>query len=140
MPIYALGSRTPDIHRDAFVHPDAVVIGDVRIGAHSSIWPCAVLRGDYGTVTLSWASGTASNIYSAVFPSDQPASFSLPDVPRELSAYAPSTTSAFSSVTVAYVDEETAKDYAQSSIFQTQPAVDGLGMVFSGGSNTVGAP
>jgi carbonic anhydrase/acetyltransferase-like protein (isoleucine patch superfamily) len=52
MPIYALGSRTPDIHRDAFVHPDAVVIGDVRIGAHSSIWPCAVLRGDYGTVII----------------------------------------------------------------------------------------
>ena len=33
MPIYALGERTPTIHPDAFVHPDAVVIGDVRIGA-----------------------------------------------------------------------------------------------------------
>jgi carbonic anhydrase/acetyltransferase-like protein (isoleucine patch superfamily) len=32
MPIYALGDRTPTIHPDAFVHPDAVVIGDVRIG------------------------------------------------------------------------------------------------------------
>ena len=42
MPIYALGDRTPDIHPDAFVHPDAVVIGDVRIGAESSIWPGAV--------------------------------------------------------------------------------------------------
>jgi carbonic anhydrase/acetyltransferase-like protein (isoleucine patch superfamily) len=52
MPIYALGKRTPDIHPDAFVHPDAVVIGDVRIGAWSSIWPCAVLRGDYGTVIV----------------------------------------------------------------------------------------
>ncbi len=52
MPIYALGDRTPTIHPDAFVHPDAVVIGDVRIGAESSIWPGAVLRGDYGTIIV----------------------------------------------------------------------------------------
>lgn len=52
MPIYALGERTPTIHPDAFVHPDAVVIGDVRIGAESSVWPGAVLRGDYGTIVI----------------------------------------------------------------------------------------
>jgi len=52
MPIYSLGDRVPQIHPDAFVHPDAVVIGDVRIGADSSIWPSAVLRGDYGTVIV----------------------------------------------------------------------------------------
>jgi len=52
MPIYALGDRAPTIHDDAFVHPDAVIIGDVRIGAESSIWPGAVLRGDYGTVIV----------------------------------------------------------------------------------------
>lgn len=52
MPIYALGDRVPQIHEDAFVHPDAVVIGDVRIGADSSIWPGAVLRGDYGTIII----------------------------------------------------------------------------------------
>lgn len=52
MPIYALGERAPVIHPDAFVHPDAVVIGDVRIGADASIWPGAVLRGDYGTVIV----------------------------------------------------------------------------------------
>jgi carbonic anhydrase/acetyltransferase-like protein (isoleucine patch superfamily) len=52
VPIYALGDRAPTIHPDAFVHPDAVIIGDVRVGAHSSIWPCAVLRGDYGTVIV----------------------------------------------------------------------------------------
>jgi carbonic anhydrase/acetyltransferase-like protein (isoleucine patch superfamily) len=42
----------PHIHPDAFVHPDAVVIGDVRVGADTSIWPCAVLRGDYGTIIV----------------------------------------------------------------------------------------
>ena len=52
MPVYALGDRTPDIDPEAFVHPDAVVIGDVHIGAGSSIWPGAVLRGDYGTVIV----------------------------------------------------------------------------------------
>jgi len=52
VPIYALGDRVPEIHPDAFVHPDAVIIGDVRLGADTSIWPGAVLRGDYGTVII----------------------------------------------------------------------------------------
>ena len=39
MPVYALGERVPDIHADAYVHPDAVVIGDVTIGAGSTVWP-----------------------------------------------------------------------------------------------------
>jgi carbonic anhydrase/acetyltransferase-like protein (isoleucine patch superfamily) len=49
MPIYALGTLEPQIHPDAFVHPDAVIIGRVTIGAHSTIWPAAVLRGDADT-------------------------------------------------------------------------------------------
>jgi carbonic anhydrase/acetyltransferase-like protein (isoleucine patch superfamily) len=52
VPVYALGTRVPTIHPDAFIHPDAVVIGDVHIGADSSIWPGAVLRGDYGTIKV----------------------------------------------------------------------------------------
>ena len=52
MPIYALGDRVPTIDDDAFVHPDATVIGDVRLGPDSSVWPGAVLRGDYGTVII----------------------------------------------------------------------------------------
>jgi carbonic anhydrase/acetyltransferase-like protein (isoleucine patch superfamily) len=52
VPIYALGDQVPDIHPDAFVHPDAVVIGSVWIGAESSIWPCAVLRGDDGEIHI----------------------------------------------------------------------------------------
>src|SRR3982751_4928425 len=50
--VYALGDRTPNIHPDAYVHPDATVIGDVTIGAGSSVWPSAVLRGDFGTVIV----------------------------------------------------------------------------------------
>jgi carbonic anhydrase/acetyltransferase-like protein (isoleucine patch superfamily) len=52
MAIYALGDLTPVIHPDAYVHPDAVVIGAVTIGAQSSIWPHAVLRGDDGEIHI----------------------------------------------------------------------------------------
>ena len=39
------------IDDSAYVHPDAVVIGAVTIGPKSSVWPGAVLRGDYGEIT-----------------------------------------------------------------------------------------
>jgi len=50
--VYALGDLEPDIHPTAYVHPDAVVIGDVRIGAESTVWPTAVLRGDDGHIVV----------------------------------------------------------------------------------------
>ncbi len=50
MPIYALGDQVPEIHPDAYVHPDAVVIGSVVLGADTSVWPTAVLRGDDGFI------------------------------------------------------------------------------------------
>jgi carbonic anhydrase/acetyltransferase-like protein (isoleucine patch superfamily) len=49
---YALGDRTPSVDDSAFVHPDAVVIGAVTIGAQATIWPGAVLRGDYGEISV----------------------------------------------------------------------------------------
>ncbi|HMV73303.1 MAG TPA: M10 family metallopeptidase C-terminal domain-containing protein, partial [Microthrixaceae bacterium] len=52
MPIYALGDQEPEIHPSAYIHPDAVVIGSVVIGAESSVWPCAVLRGDDGFIFI----------------------------------------------------------------------------------------
>ncbi|RZS82970.1 carbonic anhydrase/acetyltransferase-like protein (isoleucine patch superfamily) [Motilibacter rhizosphaerae] len=52
MPVYALDDLVPEISPDAYVAPEAVVIGAVRIGAGSSVWPGAVLRGDYGTITV----------------------------------------------------------------------------------------
>jgi len=38
--------RMPQIAASAYVDPAAVVIGDVTIGNDSSVWPCAVVRGD----------------------------------------------------------------------------------------------
>ena len=52
MAIFALGDLVPQIDPTAFVHPDATVIGNVTIGPESTIWPQAVLRGDYGSITI----------------------------------------------------------------------------------------
>ena len=52
MPIYALGSQEPTIASDAYIHPQAVIIGSVTIGSESSVWPCAVLRGDDGEIIV----------------------------------------------------------------------------------------
>ncbi len=52
MPIYALGDLEPAIDPTAYVHPDAVVIGEVTIGPESSVWPGAVLRGDPGGIVI----------------------------------------------------------------------------------------
>jgi carbonic anhydrase/acetyltransferase-like protein (isoleucine patch superfamily) len=52
VPVYALDDDEPDIHELAYVAPDAVVIGRVTIGPEASVWPCAVLRGDHGTITV----------------------------------------------------------------------------------------
>jgi len=52
VPLYALGDRVPDVSPDAWISPEATLIGDVRIGAGSTVWPGAVLRGDYGAVVV----------------------------------------------------------------------------------------
>ncbi len=48
----------PDIASSAYVDEQSSVIGDVSIGAESSIWPMAVLRGDVNAITV----GRRSNI------------------------------------------------------------------------------
>jgi carbonic anhydrase/acetyltransferase-like protein (isoleucine patch superfamily) len=52
MAVYALGALVPQIDPEAFVHPDATVIGDVHLGPDTTVWPHAVLRGDYGRITV----------------------------------------------------------------------------------------
>jgi carbonic anhydrase/acetyltransferase-like protein (isoleucine patch superfamily) len=61
VPIYALGDLEPTIHPDAFVHPDAVVIGAVTIGALSSVWPGAVLRADEGEIRIGARTSVQDN-------------------------------------------------------------------------------
>ena len=52
MPIYAFEDHEPRIDPSAFVHPDAVLIGAVSVGARASIWPAAVLRADFGRIEI----------------------------------------------------------------------------------------
>jgi carbonic anhydrase/acetyltransferase-like protein (isoleucine patch superfamily) len=52
VPIYALGDAAPEIDPTAYVHPDAVVIGLVTIGAEATVWPTTVLRGDDGYIRI----------------------------------------------------------------------------------------
>lgn len=52
MPIHAFAGIIPTIDPTAFVHPDAVVIGDVWIGPESSIWPGVVIRGDVQCIRI----------------------------------------------------------------------------------------
>ena len=52
MPLYQLGSKKPKVHPTSIVAPNASIIGDVVIGARTSIWPGAVLRGDYGKIRV----------------------------------------------------------------------------------------
>jgi len=52
MPIYRLGDLVPVIHPEAFIHPEAVIIGDVTVGSEATVWPGAVLRGDFGQIVV----------------------------------------------------------------------------------------
>ena len=44
--------KSPDIARDAYIHPSAVVIGEVTLGKQSSVWPCTVIRGDLAAIII----------------------------------------------------------------------------------------
>jgi gamma-carbonic anhydrase len=50
--IERFAEHTPRIHASAFVHASAVIIGDVTIGAESSVWPQVTLRGDDGPIVV----------------------------------------------------------------------------------------
>ena len=42
----------PNIHPTAYIHPAAVVTGDVTLEARVSVWPTAVIRGDTDTIVI----------------------------------------------------------------------------------------
>jgi phenylacetic acid degradation protein len=52
MPIYSFQGMVPVVDPSAYVHPTAVLIGDVIIGAGVFVAPCAVLRGDFGRLVV----------------------------------------------------------------------------------------
>ena len=50
--LQAFRGKFPQVAPDAYVHPMATLIGDVVIGAGSSVWPGAVLRCDDGPIVI----------------------------------------------------------------------------------------
>ncbi|MBU7042452.1 MAG: gamma carbonic anhydrase family protein [Theionarchaea archaeon] len=50
--IYPFDGVTPRIHETAYVAKNASVIGDITLSAHSSVWPGAVLRADFSSITI----------------------------------------------------------------------------------------
>ena len=50
--VYAIDGIVPVVHPSAYVHPSAVLIGDVIVGPDCYVGPCASLRGDFGRLIL----------------------------------------------------------------------------------------
>jgi phenylacetic acid degradation protein len=50
--VYAIDGVTPVVDPTAYVHPSAVLIGDVIVGADCYIGPAACLRGDFGRLEI----------------------------------------------------------------------------------------
>lgn len=50
--VYAIDGITPVVHPTAYVHPTAVLIGDVIVGPGAYVGPLASLRGDFGRIVM----------------------------------------------------------------------------------------
>lgn len=59
--IREFNGKSPQIAPSAFVSQAAHVIGDVEIGENSSIWPGAVIRGDFGKIVIGRNSSLEDN-------------------------------------------------------------------------------
>jgi phenylacetic acid degradation protein len=68
MPCYAFDGLVPVVMPGAFIHPDAVLIGDVVIGPGSYIGPCASLRGDFGRIEIGEGANVQDNCTVHSFP------------------------------------------------------------------------
>ncbi len=52
MTVYKLGKKKPEIAETAFIHPQASVVGDVKIGERVFVAPMASIRGDRGRIEI----------------------------------------------------------------------------------------
>ena len=50
--IRGFNGKTPRIHPSVFISEACYIVGDVEIGEDSSVWPGAVIRGDFGKITI----------------------------------------------------------------------------------------
>jgi phenylacetic acid degradation protein len=68
MPCYEFEGLRPVVDPTAFVHPTAVLIGDVIIGPGCLVGPCASLRGDIGRLILKAGANVQDNCTLHCFP------------------------------------------------------------------------
>jgi phenylacetic acid degradation protein len=68
MTCYAFEGIVPVVHPTAFVHPAAVLIGDVHVGARCYVGPGASLRGDFGRIVVGAGSNVQDNCIMHSFP------------------------------------------------------------------------
>ncbi|MHA3079571.1 gamma carbonic anhydrase family protein [Acinetobacter sp. ANC 5502] len=68
MPCYAIDGVMPVVHRHAFVHPTAVLIGDVVVDAGAYIGPLAVLHADFGGIRIGYHANVQDNCVIHGFP------------------------------------------------------------------------
>ncbi|HLZ48795.1 MAG TPA: gamma carbonic anhydrase family protein [Candidatus Limnocylindria bacterium] len=61
MPLYGFRGKTPRVHPTAFVAPTAVLIGDVTLREHASVWFGTVLRGDMDRIEIGARSNVQDN-------------------------------------------------------------------------------
>jgi phenylacetic acid degradation protein len=66
--VYAIDGLRPVIAPSAFVHPAAVLIGDVIVGSGCYVGPGASLRGDFGRLILEAGSNIQDNCVMHGFP------------------------------------------------------------------------
>ena len=66
--VYTIDGITPAVDPTAFVHPSAVLIGDVIIGPGAYIGPCASLRGDFGRLEVRAGANVQDNCVMHGFP------------------------------------------------------------------------
>ena len=71
MPIYSLEGVIPVVDSSAFVHPQAVLIGDVVIGPRCYVGPGASLRGDMGRIVMGPGSNVQDNCVLHTFPTKE---------------------------------------------------------------------
>ncbi len=68
MPSYSIEGVIPVVHPTAYVHPTAVLIGDVHIGPNCYVGPNASLRGDFGRIVLLAGANVQDNCVMHGFP------------------------------------------------------------------------
>lgn len=66
--IYQFKEHIPVVHETAFVHPQAVVTGNVIIGKHVYVGPGAAIRGDWGKIIIEDGCNVQENCTIHMFP------------------------------------------------------------------------